>query len=693
MRPIRLLVTLSIFVVGSLASASAASAAITQSQVTAPADQTYLIEDRDSPAPIMVTGTSDGTTGDSVDIRCYYGVTSFVVATGVAVNPGGTFSKSVALSTFTASPGTYPHPSCVLRAVVGGTTPAAPPGSASPFGGPHVYVGARQSNLVTSGPNNGVAYDYYITRAQQGGFMDYDSLGGCGLDDSYVFDPTTGASSSALFYCNDWFYIRNGAPTASAGKTASTRSELRVDGVDAYASAGAYYVPKSFSPSYGGVPGIPPLTQTDSVDPLTGNLKITEAEAIVKCSPAPTYPPTAASCTSFVPTGVTFERTIIQDHLGRMTTIRDRWSSADGLEHLLDMQVAQQQHGALKDTGYQFPWVSADFATRAAGDTIPAAPAGPGSIFIRGSNAAPDGDTTHPRGAITFAAGPEGGQFAQGQAASSTMWDWFELNYRRTIPANGSIAMGFAYSNAFAQVEVQSMASSAEAAFKPTVQITAPADAYSSSQAQATVSGTARDAGGPVTLKVGGLDTAVAADGSWSQTVPLQAGQNTITASATNVYGNAVQQQVTVSYSPPAPPSTPPPPASPPTVKLSGSPSLAGNVVGFSLNCTSLSGAPCTGTAKLTATKLVRGRTVVGVTTKKQPKKTRVLVGTKKFSVPAGKTQRIKVPLNAAGKKLLTRFRKLPVTLTVFRNQPTGAPKAAFTKKLTFKQKVKKRAH
>jgi hypothetical protein len=274
------------------------------------------------------------------------------------------------------------------------------------------------------------------------------------------------------------------------------------------------------------------------------------------------------------------------------------------------------------------------------------------------------------------------------------MWDWFQLNYRRTIPANGSIGMGFAYSNAFDQAEVQSMASSAEAAFKPTVQITAPADAYSSSQAQATVSGTARDAGGPVTLKVGGLDTAVGADGSWSQTVPLQAGQNTITAKATNVYGNAVQQQVTVSYSPPAsPPATSSPPASPPTVELSGSPSLAGNIVTFSLHCSSVSGAPCTGTAKLTATKLVRGRSVVGVTTKKQPKKTRVLVGTKKFSVPAGKTQRIKVPLNAAGKKLLTRFRKLPVTLTVFRDQPTGAPKVAFTKKLTFKQKVKKQAH
>ena len=32
--------------------------------------------------------------------------------------------------------------------------------------------------------------------------MDYDSLGSCGLDDSYVLDPSSLFPSNALFYCN-----------------------------------------------------------------------------------------------------------------------------------------------------------------------------------------------------------------------------------------------------------------------------------------------------------------------------------------------------------------------------------------------------------------------------------------------------------------------------------------------------------
>ena len=58
--------------------------------------------------------------------------------------------------------------------------------------------------------------------------MDYDSLGSCGLDDSFVYDPTSLAKSNALFYCNLYLEDRNGSTAAT------TRSELLVDGRNAY---------------------------------------------------------------------------------------------------------------------------------------------------------------------------------------------------------------------------------------------------------------------------------------------------------------------------------------------------------------------------------------------------------------------------------------------------------------------------
>src|SRR5438132_1206682 len=80
----------------------------------------------------------------------------------------------------------------------------------------------------------------------------------------------------------------------------------------------------------------------------------------------------------------------------------------------------------------------------------------------------------------------------------------------------------------------------------PVVTVTSPADGASVDQASVVVSGTVDDA--TSTVRVNGVDVHPAADGSWSVTIALVAGSNTISVTATDAAGNqgtAVTRSVT----------------------------------------------------------------------------------------------------------------------------------------------------
>jgi hypothetical protein len=62
-----------------------------------------------------------------------------------------------------------------------------------------------------------------------------------------------------------------------------------------------------------------------------------------------------------------------------------------------------------------------------------------------------------------------------------------------------------------------------------------------------------------------------------------------------------------------------------------------------------------------------------------------VTVGSRRFSLGAGGTAVVKVPLNSAGRKFLAKFGKLPVTLTVKLTGADGKPLTVHSAKLTVK--------
>jgi hypothetical protein len=78
-----------------------ASAAVTTSHVTSPGDPYYRLDDSGASSAarqITVSGTTDGTTGDAVDLNCHYGNAVsgsagwYTLATSVPVGADGSFS-------------------------------------------------------------------------------------------------------------------------------------------------------------------------------------------------------------------------------------------------------------------------------------------------------------------------------------------------------------------------------------------------------------------------------------------------------------------------------------------------------------------------------------------------------------------------------------------------------------------------
>ncbi len=135
---------------------------------------------------------------------------------------------------------------------------------------------------ISGGPNDGKLYDYYAWGQQTALADDYDSISSCGLCDSYLFD-STGGLTSIVFYGNAWLNYGN------ENGTGDTRSDIQVDGRDAYMGYSAYQV-------FGGSnqePGFPTLTYHVSQNSSTGDVTITETDQIARCTGSPPIRPRA----------------------------------------------------------------------------------------------------------------------------------------------------------------------------------------------------------------------------------------------------------------------------------------------------------------------------------------------------------------------------------------------------------------
>jgi hypothetical protein len=216
-------------------------------------------------------------------------------------------------------------------------------------------------------------------------------------------------------------------------------------------------------------PGFPALTVSYSLDPITGDLTIHETDEIVKCSPSTDFQSTptgyATSCTSFDKLPVTLERTIVQDHLGRVTRIADKWASSDNAAHDIDVLYQNDNYQATGAGALNFSWTADGYRGYADGETIAGPATAPGTIFVKRNGAAADGDPLNPTGVIAFSSPPDSAIFTRGTTGGAVNVNVFELNYKRQIPACGSLNLHFGYGNAYFQSDVDMQANDLRAAF------------------------------------------------------------------------------------------------------------------------------------------------------------------------------------------------------------------------------------
>jgi hypothetical protein len=364
-----------------------AHAAITLSNITSPSDGAHYIQTDANPSPhYAVTGTSNGTTGDSVDIRCYErpGIWDNV-ATGIPVDASGNFSTT---SDFDSGYGT-----CVLHAVPSGYSAT---GDVAAYIGPEITVEADQALTIQSGPNAGKVYDYEVWYQSAQAFNNYESAFGYGFGGARLsYDH--GMSSNFLWSTN----------AALSGNDA-TRSAVRVDGRDAYGPRSAGVVlPNS--------QGLPQVTHSATRDGVTGTTTIHETDPIVVCPKGTPFPPTPLACPKFSTAGVRLERTIVTDDGGLQVHVTDVWRSTDGKAHTISAHYDQWAEGydyssgvsTQVPVGVKMPWLSSTFKTFTGDAVYPGPASAPRTIFVRDKNTAPDGNTDFPRGAISFDIAPQ----------------------------------------------------------------------------------------------------------------------------------------------------------------------------------------------------------------------------------------------------------------------------------------------
>jgi hypothetical protein len=383
---------------------------------------------------------------------------------------------------------------------------------------------------------NGHLYDIYVYDSQLAAANDYDSYGSCTLNDSYLMDATVlGQRDSTGFVCND----TPNNPTQSD----PTRSGLEVDGHPAYPTAIAHQINPSAA-------GFPTLT-IDSIaqDPTSGDLTIRDTEPIVRCSGDP-YPATSGNCTTFIPSGVQVQQTVTQNDQGHMVFVRDVYSSTDGANHAVNLLLQNTQSFDVSGNigthvSYEFPGQSA-FAPGTAGEKVSVPASAPASILVE-NNVDPDGSTSGGRGAITYGQLPSGPfAFALGANGDGV----FDAPNTLTVPATGSVSLGYTYSTEFTLAAVQHDALVAQDSGQPpSVSISSPAPNATVGFTPVTVTGSASAGSGVQGVTVNGI-AATLSGGSYTAAVPLAPGRNAVTAVVTTDLGTTATTAETVTYMP-----------------------------------------------------------------------------------------------------------------------------------------------
>jgi hypothetical protein len=551
---------------------------VTQSSITAPSDPFYVLS-QGQVQSVTISGTSDGTASDDVDIRCYTGAATgttpvTAVASNVAVGSDGSFTTSVPITTLNLNL----TPLCRLRAVPSGVAPTT---------GLDAYAGPRDAYtrlLKSVTIHGGHLDDFDLTATELGAVDDLTAAGDCGLEAVDLFDPSVaGQEDTTTFACNDYVEMQSESNATAPGIT--------VDGHPGYTPTEA----SAANPvNNGSAPGFPSVTIVSAAeDSSTGDLTLVETEPIVTCSG--NAPPPIASCSTWIASHVLLTRTVLVSDHGLVVEFKDAYSSTDAATHTVSLLLNNSQVFSLgpnSHVGYQFPGQSS-FSESTLGETVSVPAGAPATIYLK-NDALADGSTAGGVGAITYYQ-PPSGPFAFSAVASqfSDFPNDFDAPNQLTVPATGTANLDYVYTSGYTLGAVQSQV--ADVLTPPAVSMTSPDSGATESSSPVTVTGTAVAGSGVQSVTVNGV-AATVSNGTFTASVPLVAGSNTITVVLTTLSGATASSSETVTYTPPTPPPptgptpppptgpTPPPPTGPTAPVNTGAPAITGTAaVGHTL--------------------------------------------------------------------------------------------------------------
>lgn len=453
-------------VIGALVLVVPASASVTTTNISTPAGHVVYQMYNDSAATntFAIAGKTDSNAvaTDHVDLLCYYGGVYpyphrfYTLATNVPLASNGTFSVPA------ANIGPIEDSECQLRAVPAGSGPYS---NRAAYNGPVLLTSENDPFKTIGGPNDGKIHGYYNYAQQPQAGADYEDVTDGGLWDSYLFSKNY-TLDTTVFYADAYLWRGNDAGVSN------TRSELRIDGKDAYgpgSASGLFSRSGTCPPTCDGSidnAGYPSITYSFTQNHSTGDSVIHETDTFVRCSGNPAYPPTHATCPSFTSTGVKDDRVIVQNQSGHVVLITDNFSSTDGHQHAIDLQYENDQYmnrSLPASTGYLFPGQSA-YAVRTRGDTR-TVPNRPGTIYVK-NLAVADGDSATGQGAITYSRAPTQIHFICPPTYSDTC---FTMHYSGTVPASGKLTYKFGYSTDYTTAQLQSEALGVQHSFTPCV--------------------------------------------------------------------------------------------------------------------------------------------------------------------------------------------------------------------------------
>jgi hypothetical protein len=511
---------------------------ITQTAITSPSDPAYFYDASDgasdptSTAPpssqntagFTVTGTTNSTdtADDTVDIDCYDDngsqADSNPVSTlvTVPVNADGSFSAFVPY--YDVEDDSYQESgACRLRAVPAGTTPTD---GLSSYAGPRVLLSSLSPEYSFGDGSLLVAYS--LESPELGAINSFNDPNQCGLNLSLASSTYFSESNPVTFSCTDAYGDQSGT--------------LTVDGQNV------------FGPNQNDYADSIALSVSATENTSNGDLTITEVEPLdfESCLGAD------YDCT-YTSSGVVDDRMIQETNEGRVVLVTDTFKSIDGESHQvvddigssvgLGHDYSDSKNG---DMLFEFPGQDG-YQAYSSSDSVDVGSA-PGTIYAY-NDQDPDGSTSEGRAAITFYTTPSGDVSFPGDSGEAAASDPV-IPYTLNLSPGGSSSISLAYATEFSQSSFAGdLASELNMPIPPSISISSPSGNSTTHSSSVTVTGVVAAPAGVQSVIVNGV-TASVSGGSFTATVPLTAGSNTVAATVTSDNGQIAATSETLIYDP-----------------------------------------------------------------------------------------------------------------------------------------------